>query len=252
MARWISPPRDPYQPVLRLFSALLLAGLQAGAALAMTQEEADTWLEADEEVSTAAVNEGELAFLNAPTGHRVLQTHNYLTVSRKSLADGWVALYQCQGELDPVPAVEIVYRYHAMRNLHILSSRGIGRARVAGASVQLEDVQRGAEVCIGAEVRVLEPAADGRHVLQSGPFHRRFLDGYYPVHLDYRVSWPPGLLDLDEVQPPAQAGFAVDSRPGELSIDTLFEGRLTIRVGLRANVDRDNADTAPAGAAIRP
>lgn len=234
MARWIPSPLDPYTPVLRPVSGLLLAGLLDWGAVAMAKEEADAWMEADDEVSTAMVNEGELAFLTAPSEHRVLQTRNHLTLTRESLESGWVALHQCQGELDPVPAVEIVYRYHAIRNLHVRSSRGIGRVRVEDASVQMEEVLRGAEVCIGAEVRVLEPAAHGRYALQSGPFYRRFLDGYYPVHLDYRLSWPTGLLVLDDVQPPAQAGFEVDSRPGELSIDTRFEGQLTIRIGLRA------------------
>jgi len=58
--------------------------------------------------------------------------------------------------------------------------------------------------------------------------------GYDPLQLDYRVSNPPELLQVEAVQPVAQSGFSVVHQPGELQIDALFEGRLKIRVSLRA------------------
>jgi len=48
------------------------------------------------------------------------------------------------------------------------------------------------------------------------------------------VSYPPELLQVEAVQPVAQSGFSVVHQPGELQIDALFEGRLKIRVSLRA------------------
>jgi hypothetical protein len=105
---------------------------------------------------------------------------------------------------------------------------------VEDGSVQMLNLVDGAELCIAAEVRVLQPAGAARYEIRSGPFHRRFLDGYYPLQLDYRVIYPPELLQVDAVQPAAQPGFSVVQQPGALQIDTLFEGRLTIRVGLRA------------------
>jgi len=217
---------------LRRSGGLLLCCLWlAGAAAAQQQEEA--WFEDDAELRALAVNEGELVFLAAAPAGRVLQTRNRLVLSERSLADGWVQLEQCQENLDPVPALEIVYRYQAMRGLHIRSYRGMARAWVQGASVQLLDVGEGAEVCIGAEVRILRPAGEGRYGIVSGPFHRRFLDGYYPLRLDYRISWPAARLRLESLQPEAQAGFGVTQRPGELQVSAVFEGRLNSRVVLR-------------------
>lgn len=192
------------------------------------------WLESDTDRDSLAVNEGELVFLAERPERRVLRTSNWLTISPGSLASGWVGLRQCQGDLDPVDKVEIVYRYRAMRKLRVVSSRGVGSARVVDGSVQMTGVRRDAEVCIAAEVRVLEPDGEaGHYVLQSGPFHRRFLDGYYPVRLDYRVDYPPGLLVIESVEPPAQPGFTVQGGVDGLRVEALFEGMLTIRLGLQ-------------------
>jgi len=185
------------------------------------------WPEAD----TAGVNEGSLAFIDAvPPGRRVLQTRNRMTISADSLTSGWVALDQCQGNLDPVAAVEIVYRYHGLRKLRLLSATAVDAARVEGNTVQLTGVQHGGEVCIAAEVQVLESDGRGGYRLESGPFHRRFLDGYYPLQLDYRVVWPETRMALKSVTPAAQPGFTVQTQPGALHIETLFEGRLTIEL----------------------
>ena len=78
---------------------------------------------------------------------------------------------------------------------------------------------------------MLKPDGAGGYRLQSGPFHRRFLDGYYPLALDYRVEWPAGRLALLSVAPAAQAGICECKRGrAVLHIDTLFEGRLTIEL----------------------
>lgn len=193
-------------------------------------DDLEAWLESDDAAAVRSVNEGALVFLTETQTRRVLQTRNWLTVTPASLQTGWVELQQCQGSLDPVPAVEVVYRYHGLRDLQVVSTRNVEHARVAGNSVQLEDVTEGGEVCIRAEVQVLRPNGTAGYFLQSGPFHRRFLDGYYPVHLDYRIRWPAGQLRLAAVQPEAQAGFRLQVHQGELAIDTLFEGKLTIEV----------------------
>jgi len=223
-------------------SRLLACGL-LGMCLALpgraaeVPDEPGDWLESDADRDSLAVNEGELAFLMEQPGRRVLHTSNRLTIAPESLVTGWVGLHQCQGDLDPVDKVEIVYRYRAMRGLRVLSSRGVESAGVVDGRVQMTGVARDAEVCIAAEVKVLEPAGVAGHfVLHSGPFHRRFLDGYYPVRLDYRVEYPSGLLAVESVQPPAQPGFTVQTGLNGVWIQALFEGMLTIRLGLRREV----------------
>jgi hypothetical protein len=201
--------------------------------VAAPAEDADAWFENDAEQQALAINEGELEFLAAAPGQRILQTSNRLTLTADSLVSGWVRLDQCQLNLDPVPALEIVYRYREMRDLRIESFHGMERAWVENGSVQMTNLVAGAQLCISAGVQVLLPAGTGRYEIRSGPFHRRFLDGYYPLQLDYRVSYPEALLQVETVQPDAQPGFSLLQQPGELQIKALFEGRLTIRVMLR-------------------
>ena len=205
--------------------ALVMICLTAAAS-----DDMEAWLEQDDDSRVQLVNEGSLDFIRDVQGRRVLQTRNWLTITPGSLHNGWVALHQCQSNLDPVPAVEVVYRYHELRNLRVISTRNIERAWVEQNSVQMVQVQEGGEVCIEAEVQVLKPDAEHGYRLQSGPFHRRFLDGYYPVRLDYRIHWPAERLQLALLYPHAQDGFSVREQPGELRIDTLFEGKLTIEV----------------------
>lgn len=196
-------------------------------------EDLDAWFEDDWEERLRAVNEGELEFLETPPDRRALTTKNRLELTPQSLTSGWVVLAQCQLDLDPLPAVEIVYRYEGMRGLRIASSRGIGSAWVEGNTVQLADVSPGAEICIRAEVRILTATPDGGFEIRSGPFHRRFLDGYYPVHLEYIVAYPADLLMIESVTPSPQPGLSVSRRPGIFSIDVWFEGKLTLVLRLR-------------------
>ena len=201
---------------------------------AIAMDDPEAWLDQQDDNRTQLINEGSLKFHSGTPGHRVLQTRNWLTVAPESLQTGWVALHQCQRNLDPVAAVEIVYRYEGMRKLRVISSRNIAHTRVEQNSIQMEQVQEGAEVCMEAEVQVLKSDGEGNYSLQSGPFHRRFLDGYYPVQLDYRIHWPADRLQLESVHPNRQEGFSIREQPGELSINTLFEGKLTIKIRFSA------------------
>jgi len=173
---------------------------------AIAMDDPEAWLDQQDDNRTQLINEGSLKFHSGTPGHRVLQTRNWLTVAPESLQTGWVALHQCQRNLDPVEQ----------------------------NSIQMEQVQEGAEVCMEAEVQVLKSDGEGNYSLQSGPFHRRFLDGYYPVQLDYRIHWPADRLQLESVHPNRQEGFTIREQPGELSINTLFEGKLTIKIRFSA------------------
>ena len=215
---------------MNLIHLSLLLPVVLAVSFLSASENPEAWLQLDDDTSTRLVNEGDLEFLRETQDRRVLQTSNRLTITPGSLHNGWVQLYQCQSNLDPVAAVEVVYRYHGLRKLRVISTRGIQRARVENNSVQMEQVDEGAEICIEAEVQVLNKTGAGRYQLTSGPFHRRFLDGYYPLRLDYRIHWPAGMLQLETVLPEIQEGFSTHEQPGELVIETLFEGMLTIEV----------------------
>jgi hypothetical protein len=215
---------------LRITPTLFVITLLFAATMTCAADDEPDWVALEAQHGARNVNEGELEFLADKPQGRILQTSNYLTITQDSLNSGWVRLDQCQSNLDPIETVEVVYRYHGMRNLGVVSSKAMASAQVEGSSVQMRGVQQGGEVCISAEVHVLHADGQGGYSLSSGPFHRRFLDGYYPLQLDYRIRWPRGRLELVAVSPIAQPGFSVHRQPGELAIDALFEGRLVIEV----------------------
>jgi hypothetical protein len=186
----------------------------------------DAWLEAREDVHTATVNEGELSFLENPPERAVHAHHNRITLSRQSVNDGWAGLYQCHTNLDAVPAAEVVFRPGRMRHLQVEKASGIGRAWVEGESVQLEGVAPGAELCLSGETRVLVPQMDGGFLVRNGPFMRRFLDGFYPMHVTLEIILPPGDWTLVRSQPPGQPGFEITRNARGLEVEAWFEGAL--------------------------
>jgi len=195
----------------------------------LTQEQLEQWfndeLKSDEE-RALAVNEGELKFLAKPPDKAVHYIHNVLTITNDSPASGWVQLIQCHENLDAVAASQIVYRYKRMRTLTLDSFEKIGKAWVDGNSVQMEDIQSGAKLCIRAEVGILYSDKVGKFVLKNGPFHRKFLDGYYPMHVGLEVRYPDELLKFESIYPDAQPGFSVTRYKNSLQVDAWFEGEL--------------------------
>ena len=81
---------------------------------------------------------------------------------------------------------------------------------------------------MAAEVRQLRALGGGRFRIESGPYHRRFLDGYYPMHVSLRVRLAGSGLRLEQVTPAATEGFEVSAPADEIAIDAWFEGRLVI------------------------
>ena len=200
--------------------------------------QAEAWLhESDNAVPQARA--GELLFLTAPPAGHTLHSRNTLTLDAESLSDGWVQLEQCYDGLDAVPDAEIVYRYRDLRDLRIASQRNIGRATVDGKSVQLSDVRHDATLCVRLRARILYAGPRGHYLLRNGPFNRRFLDGYFPLHVTLDVSFPPAMLNYAGIDPQAQPGFAVTTGPGAVAIDSWFAGTLNIEITFTTAAERD-------------
>ncbi|HID49808.1 MAG TPA: hypothetical protein EYP40_09420, partial [Chromatiales bacterium] len=171
--------------------------------------EQEAWLEDDSEQRARDVNEGELTFLPGPPDPKALHSASRLAITVRSIDTGWVDLEQCYRNLDAVPEMQVVYQYKQLRNLQLLSARNIGKAWLDGQSVQLEDVGHDATLCIRARVRIFYQNPDRTFSLINGPFHRRFLDGYYPYHVTLRISYPATQLEFLTTRPPARPGFAI-------------------------------------------
>lgn len=174
----------------------------------------------------ADVNEGTLVFVSPAAGKPLHHHLNHMRIMPGSLSDGWVDLFQCHENLDAVPALQIVFRDGYARDLRILEAINIGGSQVDGASIQLRDVSRNARLCLSAQAKALRDTGHGFYNLSSGPFMRKFLDGYYPMRVSMRVEYDPALLRVLDVSPGAQPGFDLWQESGALGFDAIFEGEL--------------------------
>jgi hypothetical protein len=210
--------------------SLLLLLMPASASAAMSEEEMFF-------KSVSEVNDGDLTFLTQAPAQPVHHHQNRITLSKTSLSDGWVLLEQCHHHLDPVPDMQIVYGQDRIRNLVILSSENISRTWVHGHTVQMQQVERDASICIRAETLALKPDGDRRYVLINGPYMRRFLDGYYPMRVSLNVVMEAANLQFADIEPPPQDGFNLNRSAREIGYDAYFEGELRTRIGFTLDPD---------------
>ncbi len=220
ISRYCSRPAE----LMGLLSAVLLSFVTCAA-----EVPDESWLEDDSEWRALEVNEGELEFIPPPQGKPVLHASTQLEISPRSLQTGWVRMHQCYRHLDAVARTEVVYGYEQMKGLRIERLQNIGDARVTGQSVQLEEISANAELCVFAEVLVLRRKGM-EFEIRHGPYHRRFLDGYYPYHISLDVYFPTDLLVFASITPVPQPHFVVKQRAGHVNIDSWFEGLLTIQL----------------------
>jgi hypothetical protein len=194
----------------------------------LSPEALENWFESDNQAHPYIdhISEGELHFLPEPPDKRVPAMVNEITILVTSVETGWVDIHQCHEDIDPVTAVEVVYRYRKMRNLKINSTENIKKARVEGLSVQLEEVGHEASLCVSLQARILYKDGERRFALRNGPFERRFLDGYYPLHVQLNVHYPIDKLHFTGSKPVAAPGFTVRQTDASVFVDAWFEGKL--------------------------
>jgi len=207
---------------------LILLSIFFHSAYAFTEEELK-WLESDNEEKSLSVNEGQLQFLTEKKKN-ILHSDNTISINSASIDTGWVSLKQCYRQLDKLPEVDITYQYRFMRQLTISSKKNIEEAVVNNQSISLKNIIDNAEICITAEVRIFYQNPDGSYSLVNGPYHRRFLDGYYPYHVSLKIFYPEQLLQLVKTIPPSQPGFRILQQHNQVSVDTIFEGRLNTEI----------------------
>ena len=195
----------------------------------------DEWFDGGIEARIANVNEGDLVFLTKTPSSPVHHHHSRITLDSDSLDNGWVTVVQCHSHLDAVPRSQVLYHQTRTRNLSILSQENIHEARVEGHTVQLVDVEQGASICIRARMRALEFNEDGSFSLRGGPYMRRFLDGYYPMHVSMNIELPRDYLRFLYTRPQHQDGFKVRETAEGLYVDAWFEGKLYTEVRFEAD-----------------
>lgn len=198
----------------------------------MTAEELEKWFNSDEEPvdPLKLINEGELVFLKQQPEVKAHQAKHILTLLPDSLRDGWVMLEQCHENLDVMPAAQVVFMGKRVRNLKIVSSTHIGKAWVEDDTIQLKNIARHARLCLQVETKALWKKADGHYSLRTGPYQRKFLDGYFPMNLLLEINYPKDVLRFKSIVPKVQAGLSVSENTGSIKINALFEGQLHLNM----------------------
>ncbi len=211
----------------------LLAGYPLLATAApVDDEELERWLEEGGSAPgyPSVVAGAELQFIAPVTERSIHHAVTRLYIDEASLSGGWVSIEQCHEHLDPVPDAEVVYHHSEMRNLLVPESVNITSVSVEGQSVQLQGVEREARLCVTMEAQLLRAEGEGRYRFSYGPFQRRFLDGYYPMHVTLQVDYPAERLMSDSVIPEPEEGYRLELGAGRISADAWFTGQLTFSV----------------------
>jgi hypothetical protein len=207
---------------------LALASHSHAESSPFTEEQLE-WLMSDEEHPAAAVNEGELNFLTTAASAPEHHHETTITITENAIKNGWVKLDQCHTDLGLIDSLDIVYDPNRVQSLQIVSTRNIGSAKVNRHTVELQDIGPDSNICIQADSRALW-LSDAKHFeLKNGPFMRRFLDGYYPLHITLKVIYPSHRLQLVSIEPVAQTGWSIQHNSGTVIADGRFEGELSTR-----------------------
>ncbi len=185
----------------------------------------EEWLFSDWEQKTTEVNEGTLRVLSTPPSTALHRHLNRIRILPGSLRHGWVELSQCHENLDAVPDLQIQFRRGKTRYLRITETHGIEHARVQEDSVQLRNISRRSRLCLSLQTLALHRRDTG-YELVTGPYMRRFLDGYYPMFVSVQVDYPAELLQFRDAEPVAFERLA----QGGVALQLWFEGELTLRL----------------------
>jgi len=198
----------------------------------VTEEALERWFEDDDAPQPYLKRGGsaQLEFIAPITDRQIPYSHTQLSFSAHSMESGWVAIVQCHHGLDAVPDAEVVYRFEQMRGLLITEAHNIAEARVEGQSVQLRDVSRGGRLCVEMEAKLLKHEKSGKYRLRYGPYMRKFLDGYFPLHVALEVNYPAALLNFDTVTPEPDVGMLLKQKNGWLGLEAWFRGVLVIEL----------------------
>ena len=200
----------------------------------LTEEEMERWLNSDDlnppNYQNVEVNNGDLFFLETKPLKPVHHHRNTFTLYKTSLKDGWIKLEQCHSNMDRVPRVQVLFNKERIRDIKVLRSDAIEKAWVENNSVQLENVTDNAVLCIEAWSRALVKNKDGSYRLTNGSFMRKFLDGYFPIHVTIDVDFKATNLQLISVEPVAQNGFKITRTAKTVNMDAWFEGRLKTKL----------------------
>lgn len=198
----------------------------------VTPEELEKWFNNDslDPPNYTYVNEGELVFLKNKPRKSIHHHYSLMIIDEKSLDNGWVKMRQCHQNMDIFSRVQIVFKSDRVKDIKVSSTKNIEKAWVEGSTIQLINVKKDASICLEGSSKALAINDDGSYTLHNGPFMRRFLDGYYPMHVSLDVQYQGTGLKLLDISPGIQDGFVLNSNKDQLDVEAWFEGKLRTRI----------------------
>jgi len=201
----------------------------------VTPEELEKWFNNDsmDPPNYSYVNEGELVFLKDKPQKTIHHHTSLMVIEEASLHNGWVKMRQCHENMDVFSQVQIVFKKDRVRDIKVSSAINIEKAWVEGSTIQLVNVKKNASICLEGFSKALSINDDGSYTLHNGPFMRRFLDGYYPMHVSLDVVYQGTGLKMVDISPVIQDGFSLNSNSEQLDVDAWFEGKLRTKIKFR-------------------
>lgn len=90
----------------------------------------------------------------------------------------------------------------------------------------MEGVSENAQICVTGQTQSLKILGAGKYRIERGPYMRRFLDGYYPMHLSETLNWPGLALQLQDINNQQAIGYSFENAPNQLKANYWFEGMI--------------------------
>ena len=212
--------------IAKLFFILSFVMSLSAQSSEITEEELEAWFNEDENLPIQ-VDKGQLLLL-PKTDHKILHSISQIYITPESIKTGWVKIEQCYKHLDPINLTEIVYQYQFIKNFHITDSKNIQSATINQNRIVLKNITKQSLLCIEADVKILNKNPDSTYSIKNGPYHRRFLDGYFPFHVTLVISYPESLLKIKHPNPANATGLSLKEEKNKVIYDNVFAGQLTI------------------------
>ena len=178
-------------------------------------------------------SEGEIKFLKERPDPGAYSFQSRVKITPTSLENGSVDIATCHIQLDPIRKVVIVFNAERVQGVVIKSMSRVASAEIKGNEVTLNDVERGATVCIDLRSRALDKITDLTYQLNAGPLMRRYFDGYLPMSAQLRVDWPKDMFSVESTLPEKREGVQVVEGSDGMQLDAIFAGTMIAKIVLK-------------------
>jgi len=185
--------------LLMIISFSLQAEIEISESLDGLTNAEKAWLLDDSGLDALAVSSKRFKWSHETT-NQDYWLRNELTITPNSLETGWIDFHQCHYQLDAVSKVEIHYPPDITQHLNVVITNKLCRHHVLNNTVQLQQVRKGASICVTGASRTLSQK-EGVYSIKRGPYMRKFFDGYFPMIVEETLTFDKVTIQLTGVSP---------------------------------------------------